>query len=259
MSREQNLKQKIKRLIFLSVLGAGFLAGGYASAEEQTDARQRAQVHTDLGAAYFGSGQLGVALEELNVAIRADSSFAPAYNMLGLVYMTLRENDKAEENFRRSLSLNGTDSDTNNNFGWFLCQRGKIDDSIRYFMAALKNPLYATPEKSYLNAGICARKKNDDVEAEEFLLTAIKLQPRQPQALFHLADINFKRGSYGESKRFINQLSLIAAPTAESLWLGIRIERRLGNRSDEASYGLQLRKTFPDSPEAQALRNGKYE
>lgn len=253
------MRLNLKRLLFLMALGAGFLAGGYASAEEQTEARQRAQIHTDLGAAYFGSGQLGVALEELNIAIRADSGFAPAYNMLGLVYMTLREDDKAEESFRRSLSLSSTDSDTNNNYGWFLCQRGKIDDSIRYFMAALKNPLYATPEKSYLNAGICARKKNDDAEAEEFLLKAIKLQPRQPQALFHLADINFERGNYGESRKFINQFSQIAAPTPESLWLGVRIERRQGNRSDEASYGLQLRKTFPDSPEAQALRSGKYE
>lgn len=253
------IRQCLNRLLFLMVLGVGVLAGGYASAEDLSDARQRAQVHTDLGAAYFSVGQLGVALEELNVAIRADSGFAPAYNMLGLVYMTLREDGKAEENFRRSLSLSSADSDANNNYGWFLCQRGKVDDSIRYFMAALKNPLYTTPEKSYLNAGICARKKNDDVEAEEFLLKALRLQPRQPQALFHLADINFKRGNYDESKKFINQFSQIAAPTPESLWLGIRIERRLGNRSDEASYGLQLRKTFPDSPEAQAFRSGKYE
>jgi len=171
----------------------------------------------------------------------------------------LREDDKADENFRRSLSLSSNDSDANNNYGWFLCQRGKIDDSIRYFMAAIKNPLYTTPEKSYLNAGICARKKSDDAEAEEFLLKAFKLQPRQPQALFHLADINFKRGNYGESRKFINQFFQTAAPTPESLWLGIRIERRLGNRSDEASYSLQMRKTFPDSPEAQALRSGKYE
>ena len=254
-----SMRKNLKWLLFLTVLGAGILAGGYAAADEQTEARQRAQVHTDLGAAYFSAGQLGVALEELNVAIQADSGFAPAYSMLGLVYMSLRENDKAEENFRRSLSLSSADSDTNNNYGWFLCQRGRIDDSIRYFMAALKNPLYATPEKSYLNAGICARKKNDDVEAEEFLLKAVSLQPRQPQALFHLADINFNRGNYTESKKFINQFSRIAAPTPESLWLGMRIERRLGNRSDEASYGLQLRKAFPDSPEAQALRSGKYE
>lgn len=253
------VKQNLKRLLFLMACGVVFLQGMNACADEQAENRQRAQIHTDLGAAYFSSGQLGVALEELNVAIRVDSSFAPAYNMLGLVYMALRENDKAEDHFRRSLNINGADSDANNNYGWFLCQRGKVDDSIKYFMAALKNPLYATPEKSYLNAGVCSRKKNDDTEAEEFLLKAIKLQPRQPQALFNLADINFKRGNYAGAREFIRQFFQIAPPTSEILWLGIRVERRLGNRSDEASYGLQLRKTFPDSPEAQALRSEKYE
>lgn len=253
------VKKNLKRLLILLLCGSAFLQGFNAYADEQAELRQRAQIHTDLAAAYFGAGQLGVALEELNIAVRVDSGFAPAYNMLGLVYMALRENEKAEEHFRRSLNLNGADSDTNNNYGWFLCQRGKIDDSIKYFMAALKNPLYLTPEKSYLNAGVCSRKKNDDTEAEEFLLKAIRLQPRQPQALFNLADINFKRGNYAEAREFIRQFFKIAAPTSELLWLGIRVERRLGNRSDEASYGLQLRKTFPDSPEAQSLRSGKYE
>lgn len=250
----------LKSLTLMLVLGVSLFAAGQVSAEElQTDPRQRAQIHTDLGGAYFGQGQLGVALDELNIAISADPLYAPAYNMLGLVYMALREDGKAEENFRRSLSLNGADSDAHNNYGWFLCQQGKVDDSIPHFMAALKNSLYATPEKSYLNAGVCSRKKGNDVEAEEFLLKSIRLQPRQPQALFNLADIYFKRANDSEAKKYITQFFRIASPTLDSLWLGIRIEHRLGNRSDEASYALQLRKMFPDSPEAQALRNGKYE
>lgn len=256
MSRKQNLM----RWVSLLVLGAGMLAAGMAPAGEQSDSRNRAQAHAELGAAYFARGQMGVALDELNEAVRADSGYAPAYNILGLIYMTLREDGKAEESFRRSLSLDGADSDAHNNYGWFLCQRGQIDESVRHFMAALKNPLYASPEKSYLNAGICSRKKdNNDAEAEGFLLKSIRIQPRQPQALFHLADINFKRGNYTEAKKFSEQLSRIAQPTAESLWLGLRIEHKLGDRNAEASYGLQLRKMFPDSSEAEAVRSGKYE
>ncbi|HUW50101.1 MAG TPA: type IV pilus biogenesis/stability protein PilW [Sulfuricella sp.] len=250
----------LRFLIFLLALGASLLAMGHASADEQqANSRQRAQAHTDLGAAYFGQGQLGVALDELNTAVSADSGYAPAYGMLGLVYMALREDGKADESFRRSLSLNNADPDVHNNYGWFLCQTGKIDDAISHFMIALKNPLYATPEKPYLNAGICSRKKGNDADAEEFLLKSIRLQPRQPQALFNLADIYFKRANDSEAKKYITQFFRIAAPTLEGLWLGIRIEHRLGNRSDEASYVLQLRKLFPDSPEAQALRSGKYE
>ena len=249
----------LKRMAALLAFGAGMVAAGILAAEEVPEPRYRAQLHTELGAAYFGRGQLGVALEELNTALKADSGYAPAYNLLGLVYMALREDDKAEEHFRRSLSLDGADSDAHNNYGWFLCQRGKIDDSLRHFMAALKNPLYATPDKPYLNAGICSRKRGDDKDAEEFFQKSLRLQPQQPQALFHLADINYKRGNYDAAKNFIGRFSQMSVPSAESLWLGVRIERKLGNRNDEASYGLQLRKMFPDSPEAQALRSGKYE
>jgi type IV pilus assembly protein PilF len=47
--------------------------------------------------------------------------------------------------------------------------------------------------------------------------------------------------------------------TAESLWLALRIERRLGQRAAELSYGNQLRRRFPQSSEAQALQRGAYE
>ena len=51
----------------------------------------------------------------------------------------------------------------------------------------------------------------------------------------------------------------MATPTAESLWLGVRVERRLGDRNSEASYAMQLRNKFPNSVEARALGAGKFE
>ena len=49
-----------------------------------------------------------------------------------------------------------------------------------------------------------------------------------------------------------------STPTAKSLLLGVRIERKSGNRQSAASYALQLTKRFPNSDEAAALRMGKY-
>ena len=37
------------------------------------------------------------------------------------------------------------------------------------------------------------------------------------------------------------------------------LERKLGDRAQEAAYGSQLRKRFPDSDEARLLRLGQYE
>ena len=227
-------------------------------AQSQSDETKRAQIHTELGAGYFGMGKLGVALEELNIAIQSDAKYAPAYNILGLVYMELREFDKADQSFKRSLSLDSSNSDTHNNYGWFLCQRNRVDEAIGYFMSALKNPLYSTPEKAYLNAGQCSLKKGDDQGAEDFFLRAIKFQSVPPQALFYLADIQFRRGKYNDAQFYLEQY-MKSGPTPEGLWLGARIAHRIGNREAEASYGLQLRKNFPDSREAIAYRNGQFD
>jgi type IV pilus assembly protein PilF len=223
------------------------------------DAQKRAKIHTDLGAGYYERGQLGVALDELKEALRADPNYAPAYNVMGLVYMELREDGDAERNFRRALEIDPLDSDTNNNYGWFLCQRKHEDQSIKYFMAALKNPLYATPEKSYFNAGICMRQKGDERAAEEYFLKALRIRPGLPQALYNMADLSYKRSQYTEARAYLLKYQQVAPPTAESLWLGVRTERKLGNRDAEASYALQLRRKYPESKETRALTNRQFE
>jgi type IV pilus assembly protein PilF len=223
------------------------------------DAQKRAKIHTDLGAGYYERGQMGVALDELKEALRADPNYAPAYNVMGLVYMELREDGDAERNFRRSLEIDPLDSDTNNNYGWFLCQRKHEDQSMKYFMAALKNPLYANPEKSYFNAGICMRQKGDEQAAEEYFLKALRIRPGLPQALYNMADLSYKRSQYTEAKAYLIKFQQVAPPTAESLWLGVRTERKLGNRDAEVSYAMQLRRKYPESKETRALTNGQFE
>lgn len=251
------MNEVLKKLLALA-MAASCLAQP-AWAEQQSEERKRAQIHADLGAGYLGMGKLGIALEELKVALESDSRYAPAYNYLGLVYMELREDAKAEENFQRALSLDPVNSEANNNYGWFLCQRKRPADSIAYFTKALKNPLYETPEKAYLNAGICSVKKGDDQAAEEFLLRAIKYQPPSAQAFYNLAELNFRRGKYVDALYYLDRNMKIAQPNAESLWLGARIAHRTRNRDAEANYGLQLRKRFPESREEFAFRNGLFD
>ena len=235
---------------------------GCAAQPVQSGASQpksSAAVHTELGAGYYSRGQYAVALQELNAALKADPSYAQAYNMLGLVYMTLRENTTAEENFGRALNLNPRDSDINNNYGWFLCQTGRAAQSIKHFQIALANPLYATPEKAYLNAGICAVRMKDDRHAEIYYHEALQAQPKLAMADLGLAGIYYRDGSYKRARMYLSSYMKMAAPSAASLWLGIRIEHALGGSDAEADYAEQLRNRFPDSSEAQDLRDGKFQ
>lgn len=267
------MKQKRSWLVPL-VLTASLLAGcnsnppretGASASEPESmaaisgDARKSARIHTELGALYFQEGNLAVALEELRVATSADSSYAPAYNVRGLVHMDLRENDEAERDFRQALSLAGNDPEINNNYGWFLCQTGRERQSLAYFTAAVKNPLYPTPERAYLNAGRCSEKINDLAGAEAFYQKALRFSRDNTQAKLAMAGLQYKQGNLDEAYRQVQEVHRLNEPNAESLWLAVRLARKLGNRTEEASYMAQLRRRFPSSRETQAMLKGDFE
>lgn len=225
----------------------------------ESDARMRARIHAELAAGYYELGNMSVALEEISIAQRTDPAYSPAYNVAGLIYAALKEDRLAEQNFQQALRINPLDSDAHNNYGWYLCQRGRERESIKHFMEALRNPLYRNPDRSYLNAGLCARRVGDLAGAEGHFQGALKSNPNHPQALYQLADLNFARGGDEMAKAHLNRLMQVSTPNAEALWLGVRLARRLGDRHAQESYALQLRQNFPDSKEARALLAGQYE
>lgn len=250
---------KKSSVLFLLVLlaGCGTPSGGRVT-PDQSRSQASAKVHTELAGMYYERTQFGIALGEIDQALQADRNYAPAYNVRGLLHMALREDKEAEEDFQQSLRLDKADSEAHNNYGWFLCQRGREKESIAQFMAALKNPLYGTPERAWLNAGLCSKKAGNLKDADEFLQRALVLQPGMPQALLAMAELSFANGDYAAAKKYFAGYAEKAGDlTAEQLWLGVRIERKVRDRNAEASYGMQLRKRFPDARETQMLMRGE--
>lgn len=249
----------MKPMLWMLLLLAGCAgSGGSQNQQVQTRAHASAKVHTELAGAYYERMQMGVALGEIEQALQADRNYAPAYNVRGLIHMALREDKEAEEDFQQSLRLDKTDSETHNNYGWFLCQRGKPKESIAHFMASLKNSLYETPERAYLNAGLCSRMAGNNKDAEEFLQRALVIQPGLSQALLAMAELSFTNGDYAAAKKYFASFSEKAdGLTSEQLWLAVRIERKVGDRNSEASYAMQLRKRYPDAVETRLLNGNQ--
>jgi type IV pilus assembly protein PilF len=226
---------------------------------EVSDPRNRAKLHTELAGAYYSRGSMGVALEELRTAVVADPGYAPAYGMFGVVYMELRENQLAQESFERALRLAPNDPDINHNFGLFLCQTKREPDSIKYFLQAIRNPLYPMPQRSYAAAGQCSLRTNNLKDAEEFSQRALKLDPDDPPSLMQMGQIRYRQGRMDEARKLVLRYNKLVSPNAESLWLALRIERRSGQRVAETGYANQLRRRFPASPEYQSLQRGDYD
>jgi type IV pilus assembly protein PilF len=226
---------------------------------ERADPRTRARAHAELAGAYYEMGNLGVALEEVRLAIAADPNYAPAQNMAGLVYMELRDNAQAQAFFDRAMRVAPGDPDVLHNYGWFLCQTGREDQAIPFFMRAVETPLYRTPAKSYAAAGQCALKQGKTADATAYLDRAVRLDPNNPNALVGYARVMYQTGRYADAKTAIDRFNKLGDPTPESLWLALRIERRLGDRTAETSLATQLRRRYPNSTEYRDLVQGKYE
>jgi len=247
--------KKLVLIVFLTALG-GCASQENLSRGQESNTRESARIHTELGAGYFAQRNIPVALEEFTEATQIDPTYPMAYTGLGLVYASLNEDAKAEANFKKALQLDSLSSEAHNNYGTFLCSRDRIDESITQFLEAVKNPLYATPEVAYLNAGVCSLKKKDVANAEVYLRKALQIQPLLHAAAYQLASIQYGKGDY-EQTRDVLQYALANSPSPEVLWLAIRTERKLGGRDAEASYALELRRKYPDSNEARELLAGK--
>lgn len=239
-------------------LGLALLLGACASAPvapgEQGDERTRvAEINTQLGVEYMRQGENEVALRKLERALEADPRYARAHEAMGLLYARIGESAKAEENFRRATALAPEDSSIMNNYGLFLCQQNRREEADALFGRALANPLYATPQLVYTNAGTCARGGGDLDKAEAYYRDALQRDPELGPALYGMAEIHFERARYLPARAYLQRFEAVSDPSPESLWLGVRIERRLGDRDAEASYAVALANRFPDSREAGLL------
>lgn len=243
-------------LLLSACVTPGKSNSGNSDIYNETELAARARAHTDLGAAYLQQGKFEIALSEFNESAQIDPSYAPAYNGLGLVYAALGEDAKADANYKRSIELLPKNSEAHNNYGSFLCSNKRYDESIPHFLEAVKNPLYSTPYLAYANAGICSARKNDMKNAEVYLNKALQIEPLTHSAATQLAEIQFKRGDASTAKQTL-QNALVASPNAETLWLGVKIARALGDKDNASSYALQLRQQYPNSEQARMLLSGK--
>lgn len=233
------------------------------TASDQTAAEKRAAIRMQLAIGYYQDAKYTIALDEIKQAIAIDPELADAYGVRALIYTAMNETTLADENYQRALRLAPRNPDLANNYGSFLCASGgKPAQAMTYFDSALKNPVYATPVSALVNAGNCSLKTKQYALAERYLTDALRYDPDLAQANTGLARAFYERRDYQRAGFFINRLttsSKLESLSAETLWLAIRVARKLGDRTLEASLTGQLQRRFPGSTEYAALQRGAFD
>lgn len=232
-------------------------AGSNGALRATTAPNDAAQANLSLAIEYMNRGDYEKSLEKLDRARAADPGFSGIYNAYGLLYQLLRRNDDAEKYFLKALKLNPNDSGTMNNYGRFLCQTGNSQKAEQTFLKAAANPLYATPELAITNAGTCAYQNKRLAEAETYFRQALDINGNIPTALLQMSELNFDKANYLSARAFLQRYLAISRHTSASLWLGIRIEREMGDKDALSSYALSLKNNFPDSRETELLQESE--
>lgn len=249
-------------IVSLALLGttAGCVTSDSGPPINEGSPQEAAQANLRLGVAYFRKGDLALALEKLEKAVGQDPQLAGARSTLALVYEQLGRNDEAGVEYRKALKLEPDNAVLKNMYGAYLCRQNKIEKAIDEFLEAASDRLYPTPEAALANAGVCALRLPDLVQAEDYFRRALNARPDYAEALWQMASLSYTLERDLQARAFLERLASTTKLPADALLLGHRVETRLNDYAAAQRYADQLMSEYPDSREAtqllEAKRNG---
>ncbi|WP_457421479.1 type IV pilus biogenesis/stability protein PilW [Roseateles sp. P5_E7] len=227
---------------------------------DQTDADRRAGIRLELAQGYFSRGQFNTALDELKLALQAKPDMREAVNLRGLIYASMGDFPLAEETFRRALTVYPNDPDTLHNYGWFMCQQQRWPTADSLFDQALAQSTYRAPARTLLAKGVCEARAGRLLVAEKTLSRAFELDPSSPVIAVNLSEVLFRNRELERARFYVKRVNDQPEQlNAQSLWLQLRIERKLSHTNVVDDLAQMLRRRFPQAPETQALDAGRYE
>lgn len=249
-------------VVGLTGCGKDFSRGrttGESEPAPKTDARAvdkvaAARTNVSLGRAYLQQGQFRTALDHLEKALALDPKSTDGHTVIAILYEKIGQDDDAQTHYKRAVELAPKSGDTNNNYGAYLCRHQRYEEADDAFSKALADPFYTTPAIAWSNRGACAANWGRNDLAEESLRHALENDPTLTEPLLRLAGISSSKGYFMKARAFMQRYESAAKVTAGSLALGMKIEQSLGDARAESDYKKRLVAEFPDSPEAQQIR-----
>ncbi len=218
-----------------------------------TSAHDAAQANMKLGVAYMQQGNLALAKEKLERAEKQDPRNAELQTSLAYLYEQIRMPEKADAHYQSALRLEPDNSQTSNNYAVYLCNNGKVDQALKRFEVAARDPLYSTPWAAWANAGVCLRSAKRGLEANKYLEQAIAVRPNYAQAVMELADLQVEQQHPDQAENTIARFMSMGLATPEVLFVGVRAALARGDRTATDNYARRLRRDFPNSVQARSL------
>lgn len=238
-------------IIFIITLTA---CSVFSKSKIQVSGLQASDVNVQLGLAYLENGDVQRAHQKLLLAEQQSPGSLQAKGAMGYFLESTGSLSSADAYYRRAITLNPKSGAAQNNYGTFLCRRGRYLEADQHFLLALQDPSYLNTAQVYENAGLCAMQIPDTEKALGYFTQAITQDPKRAISWLELGRINYQTKNYQQAQQYLDHyMQLVKEPTANALWLGAVLARNLGNPTAAGSYTLMLQTRFPNSDAYKAL------
>ena len=238
-------------LLIVFTLLTGCVTTGKVNPMDTSKGRDEArQAYVQLGLGYLQEGSTERAKIPLKKALELNGSDADANAALALVFQAEMEPELAEQHFRKALNAR-SDARILNNYGGFLYEQKRYKEAYELFEKAAADTLYPERSRVFENLGMTAVALGQREIARQNLEKALRLNRQQPRALLEMAEMSYQDMHYVPAKEYYDRFTQLSEHTARSLLLGTRLAKVYEDKNKAASYGLQLKRLYPGTPEYQ--------
>lgn len=231
------------------------LAGCVTTTEgaRTVDNKAAAQANVQLGIAYLREGNLQVAKDKLDRALKQDPKNPDVYWATASLYEAMNQPKQAEHNYEKALEISPDNAQIENTYAVFLCRQGEIDRALPIFERVIADKLYPTPYAAAANAGVCLRGQKRDADAQRFFERAVALGPNFVDAVVGLADLQLDGGKPEAARATVESYIRGGNKSPEVLLLAVRATVAQRDCAAAQLYARLLRRDYPRSAQINTL------
>ncbi len=230
------------------------------SSNRNPDQQEIARVRTSLAAQYIRKNELDTAQRQLEKALAADSRYAPAYDMMGVLLQ--QEGSrlnlvKADQYFKKAIELDKDFDQVRNNYGVYLSQMKRYSEAAEQFEIAGAALGYEGRISALENLGRTYLQLNNRPAAATAFLRALDGNRNSLIAHIELVDLLLEQQRVQQAQRLYDETLVLVQGQGTSprlLLQGIKLAAAQNDITTRQRLAQQLLSAYPLSDEAKQLK-----